>query len=243
MSEREATISHTLYIFIDESGNFDFSPKGTKHYVVNALATFEPVMQREELVRYRYELLREGYDQEYFHASEDQQFVRDEVFRLLGRLQGLYELHTVWVQKNKAHPSLYEESYEKKGRVITRTTGLKLYQKLNECLLRYIFQGKGGAVDRIVVVIGSLFTGEKKKVFLKTLKHYLKTNFPGVEFDVYCHPVGSDLNCQLADYCSWAQYVRLERGETRPYSVIAPSVKSNFDYFGTGTTLFYEYDE
>ncbi len=243
MPETAPQTPHTLYIFIDESGNFDFTPKGTKHYVVNALATFQPVSQREELVRYRYELLREGYDQEFFHAAEDQQFVRDEVFRLLGRLRDTYEVHTVWVQKNKAHPSLYRETYQKRGRTITRNTGLELYRRLNECLLRYIFNGKSGAVDRIVVVIGSLFTGEKKKIFLKTIKHYLKANFPGVEFDVYCHPVGSDLNCQLADYCSWAQYVRLERGEVRPYSVIEQSVRSNFNYFGSGTTIFYEYEE
>ncbi len=240
MPEISETIPKTLYVFIDESGNFDFSAKGTKHYVVNALATFYPVVRREELLKYRYRLLQEGYDQEYFHAAEDPQFVRDEVFRLLGQLSGSYETHTVWVQKNKAHPSLYKETYTKKGRTISRVTGLGLYQKLNECLLRYLFANKRGLVDRIVVVIGSLFTGDKKKVFLKTLKHYLRANFPGVEFDVYCHPVGFDLNCQLAD---WAQYVRLERGEMRPFNVIQPSVQSNFDYFGTGTTHFYEYDE
>ncbi len=126
MPETAPQTPHTLYIFIDESGNFDFTPKGTKHYVVNAFTTFQPVSQREELVRYRYELLREGYDQEFFHAAEDQQFVRDEVFRLLGRLRDTYEVHTVWVQKNKAHPSLYRETYQKRGRTITRNTGLEL---------------------------------------------------------------------------------------------------------------------
>lgn len=41
-------IEKTLYLFIDESGNFDFSPKGTKYFVLTALATFDPLMKREE---------------------------------------------------------------------------------------------------------------------------------------------------------------------------------------------------
>lgn len=241
MPDNQDTTPKTLYVFIDESGNFDFTPRGTKHYVVNALATYDPVNKRNELVRYRYKLLKEGYNQEYFHAAEDQQFIRDEVFRLLKTLENTYELHTVWVKKNKTHSSLYKEVHVKKdGSISYKSTGLGLYQKLIACLLQYIFVGKVGRVDRIVVVIGALFTGDKKKVFLKTLKHYLKTNFAGVEFDIYHHPVCVDLNCQLSDYCSWAQYVRLERGEERPHAIIKANIKSEFDYFRTGTTEYYK---
>lgn len=242
MSDVETTSPRTLYVFIDESGNFDFTPSGSKYFVLTGLATFDPVIQREQLVKLRYQLLREGYDHEYFHASEDKQFVRDEVFRLLGSLTGSYEVHTVWAQKNKAHSSLYKESYVKKGNVITNNTGMGLYQKLCECLLQYLFRGKAGQVDRIVVVIGALFTGDKKKVFMRTLKHYLKTHFTGVAFDIYSHPVCADLNCQLADYCCWAVSVKLERDEVRPLSVIKPNLKSAFDYFRTGTTEYYEYE-
>ncbi len=238
---REITEPKTLYVFIDESGNFDFTPKGSKHFILTGFTTFDPVVQREQLVKMRYQLLREGYDHEYFHASEDKQHVRDEVFRFLGSLGNSFEVHTVWAQKNKAHSSLYKESYLKKDKIITRVTGMGLYQKLCECLLQYLFRGRSGQVDRIVIVIGSLFTGDKKKIFMRTLKHYLKTNFTGVAFDIYSHPVCSDLNCQLADYCCWAISAKLERDERRPLSVIRPNLKSAFDYFKTGTTEYYEY--
>jgi len=91
--------------------------------------------------------------------------------------------------------------------------------------------------------VGSLFTGDKNKIFMKTLKNYLKTNFTGIDFDIYAHAVSVDLNCQLADYCSWAQYVRLERGESRPHSIIAGNIKSEFDYFARGGTIYYKYCE
>lgn len=242
MSETTNSPKQTLYVFIDESGNFDFTPKGTKHFVLTGFATYDPVSRRDELVKLRYQLLREGYDHEYFHASEDKQFVRDEVFRLLGSLKSSFEVHTIWAQKNLAHPSLYRESYMKGKKMITRNTGLPLYQKLCSCLLRYLFRGKAGYVDRIVVVVGSLFNGDKKKVFMKTLKHFLKTNFPAVAFDIYSHPVSMDLNCQLADYCCWSVLVKLERNEGRPLSVIQPNLKSAFHYFHTGTTEFYQYE-
>lgn len=231
----------TLYVFIDESGNFDFSPKGSKHFILTGFATFNPSIKREELIKLRYQLLKEGYDHEYFHASEDTQHVRDEVFRFLSSLENTYEVHTVWAQKNKTHSSLFTESYVKADKIITRVTGIVLYQKLCECLLSYLFRGKTGQVDRIVVVIGSLYTGEKKKIFMKTLKNYLKTNFLGVAFDIYSHPVSTDLNCQLADYCCWAISVKLERNESRPLSVIQPNLKSAFNYFKTGNTEYYSY--
>ena len=243
MPETQGNTSKTLYVFIDESGNFDFTPKGTKYFVLTGFTTFDPVVQRDELVRLRYQLLREGYDHEFFHASEDKQFIRDEVFRLLGNLSGSFEVHTVWAQKNRTHPSLYKESYLKGEKVITRNTGLALYQKLCTCLLRYLFRGKAGQVDRIVIVVGSLFAGDKKKVFMKTLKHFLKTNFPSVAFDIYSHPVSMDLNCQLADYCCWAISVKLEREEERPLAVIKSDIKSAFHYFRTGTKEFYQYED
>ena len=64
--------------------------------------------------------------------------------------------------------------YEKKGRIIERNTGMGLYKRLAECLLQYVFRGKKKATDKIVVVLGSLYTGEKKSVILQTLKHFLK---------------------------------------------------------------------
>ena len=182
MPENHNIIPKTLYVFIDESGNFDFTPKGTKYFVLTGFTTFDPITHREQLIKLRYQLLREGYDHEYFHASEDKQFIRDEVFRLLGSLDASFEVHAVWAQKNKTHSSLYKETYLKGGRVITRVTGIRLYEKLCSCLLKYLFSGKSGHVDRIVVVIGALFTGDKKKIYEIARKSYFADENIGVHF-------------------------------------------------------------
>ena len=234
--------SRTLYLFIDESGNFDFSPKGTKYFTLTGFVTFQPVTKRDRLLQLRYRLLSDGYNIEQFHATEDKQAVRDEVYDFLADLGNSYEVHSVIAQKNKVNPSLYKETYQKKGKTITRNTGMGLYKKLCETLLKYIFRGKDGAVDTIIIVLGSIYTGEKRKVLLQTLKHFLKENFPHIPFEIYMHQTCADLNCQLADYCCWAIYVNAEREESRPYKMIEPQIKSIFDIFESGTTIYYEYD-
>ncbi|MFA6272894.1 MAG: DUF3800 domain-containing protein [Candidatus Paceibacterota bacterium] len=235
--------SKVLYLFIDESGNFDFSPKGTKYFTLTGFVTFDPVVKRGDLVRLRYHLLSEGIDQEYFHATEDQQEVRDQVYAILASLGASFEIHSIIARKNKAHPSLYKENYMKGNRLIERVTGIGLYQKLCECLLKYVFRGQGKKVSKIIVVLGSLFVGDKKKTILQTLKRFLKINFVGIPFEIYSHQSCADLNCQLADYCCWAISVRAERGEKRPYEIIKPRVKSVFDVFKNGKTEYYQYDE
>jgi len=233
----------TLYLFIDESGNFDFTPKGTKYFLLTGLVTFEPLIKREGLIDLRYRLLSEGVDQEFFHASEDKQAVRDQVFSILASIGDTFEVRSILARKNKTNPVLYRESYTKKGRLIERSTGMGLYRKLAECLLQYIFKGKEGTASKIVVVLGSLYVGDKKRVILQTLKHFLKTNFSGIPFEIYSHQTCADLNCQLADYCCWAVAVRAERGEERPYEVIKGQVKSIFDIFKNGDREYYKYEK
>ncbi len=230
-----------LYLFIDESGNFDFSPKGTKYFILTGLITSDPVTKRGDLVKLRYKLLLEGVDQEYFHATEDQQIVRDQVYNFLTSLGDSYEVYAVAARKNKTNPILYKESYMKGSRLIERVTGIGLYRKLCECLLQYIFRGKSEQVSKIIVVLGSLFVGDKKKVLLQTLKHFLKTHFFGIPFEIFSHQTCVDLNCQLADYCCWAISVRVERKEKRPYEIIKSQVKSVFDIFKKGDWEYYQY--
>jgi hypothetical protein len=224
-------MDRTLYIFIDESGNFDFSPKGTKYFTLTAFATFDPVISRERLLRLKYNLLAQGTDQEMFHATEDRQVVRDEVYKILLGLKDTSEVHSVIVRKENVHPSLYVERYKKKGREIVLITGLPLYQKTCYALLHDIFKDKNTKTENVVVVLGSLFFGERRKIVLRTLKAYLKENFSGARFETYCHQSRSDINCQLADYCSWAVSIKRERGEVRPYEIIAPMIKSEFEMF------------
>jgi len=60
----------SLFIFIDESGNFDFSSKGTKYFILSAVSTLNP-LGKERLEEIKYDLMKNGTNLEYFHATED----------------------------------------------------------------------------------------------------------------------------------------------------------------------------
>lgn len=243
--------TNTLYIFIDESGNFDFSPSGTKYFILTSVTTLQPLEDRWRFAKLRYNLLKGGMDQECFHATEDKQRVRDLVYENLAKLADL-EIDAVIAQKNKAHPSLYLEVKPRKarrdddflGRVKIKHSGEEIYKLLSQTLLQYIFgrYDRLDDIDKIVVVLGSIFTKNKRELILKSLKQYLKrkTKKP---FYIYFHKAEADINCQLADYCGWALYVKAERGESRPYSVVKNKIKSAFDIFSRGTVEYYEYKE
>lgn len=234
----------TLYIFIDESGNFDFTASGTKFFTLTAVSTLSPLQSRDELLRKVYEMKYAGWtsgqDDYFFHATEDRQETRDWVFAALKKLD--FDIDTIIAQKNKTNPSLYTKLELSGGKFHTIRSEERFYDKISQMLLQYIFRRheEADGIEKIVVVLGSIFTGKKRGYVLKSLKQYLKQNFKK-PFYVYFHPTASDINCQIADYCGWAVYVYAERGEKRPWAEIKDKVKSCFDVFRTGTRTYYDY--
>jgi hypothetical protein len=244
------TPKQTLYIFIDESGNFDFSPNGTKYFVLTAVSTLSPLKSREDFLKGVYELKYQGWNNGqsdyYFHATEDKQETRDWVFAKIKDLDDI-QVDAIVAQKNKANPSLYiqyEVQPDAKDFLKFKTVRSeeKFYDKISQMLLQYVcnrHHDKDG-VEKIVVVLGSIFTEKKRGYVLKSLKQYLKNKFKK-PFYVYFHDTASDINCQLADYCGWAIYVAAERGEKRPFQEIKSKVASCFYVFERGTNEYYEY--
>ena len=118
----------TLFIFIDESCNFDFSQKGTKYFVLSAISTLTP-LGKERLEEIKYELMKNGTNLEYFHAAEDRQAVRNQVYSFIENLKDI-EIDSVIAQKNKTNPSLYISTKKKKPK-----KGEKLYTIALQALL------------------------------------------------------------------------------------------------------------
>ena len=239
----------TLYLFIDESGNFDFSPKGTRYFVLTSVATVKPSTGREAFLDLKYDLLkeRESGIQDFFHATEDLQAVRNRVYDLIGKTDD-FVVDSIVAQKNKANPSLHERLDPppgKNGKVIFKSmkmvkTEEEFYRMISNTLLKYTFKHYGSLdhIEQVVVVLGAVFTKNKQDYVLKNLKKYLKANF-GKPFFIYFHRVQCDINCQIADYCGWAIYVNWERGETRPLESINGKVRSMFEIFKSGKTEYY----
>ena len=84
MKNVEENANKPLFVYVDESGNLDFTSSGTAHYVLAAVATTDPFYSASELQKLKYNYLDNGKANiEYFHASEDRQFVRDDVLSII----------------------------------------------------------------------------------------------------------------------------------------------------------------
>lgn len=212
--------TNVKYLFIDESGNFDFSPQGTKHFVLTGLLMTNPSKNLNDLSDIKYEALVNGQDIEYFHASEDPQNIRDKIFDFLKTPHLDIQIYSVISEKKNVQKDMYVEKYLKRGKHIERVTGYHLYQSICLKLLKLVGIKSN---DHLIVVLGSLFTREKHAMISGTIKKYLKTKRLS-SYWIYFHQTKSDFNSQLADYCSWGIYVKMERGEARPYRSISGKI-------------------
>jgi len=96
----------SLYIFLDEGGNFDFSEKGTKFFTLSAVSLYRPFSLYQLLDSYKYDLIEHRIlpriDIEYFHFADDNRYVREKVFETLGENLPKTVLMP-WLLKNEKH--------------------------------------------------------------------------------------------------------------------------------------------
>lgn len=213
----------TLFVFIDESGNLDFSPNGTKYYVLAAAITTNPILSATKLQALKYSHLENGDDIEVFHASEDKQVIRNCVISTIKEMQGMVSVHYIYAQKNKANPSIQNRP--------------SFYAKLGATLTKFIIEYESSGFDQVIIIFDKCLKGKEQDAFLKEVKPKLKTL--GKPYRIFFHRVLSDFNGQIADYCAWSKYASLERGEMRPITSIKNITESSFDLFKSGKTEYY----
>lgn len=198
------TEKRPIYVFIDESGNFDFSPRGTGHFVMAAVIAGEPVASSGALQRLKYELLAEGVDLPHFHGSEDRQFVRDRVLEAINCLSGI-EARVFFIDKRRAGSTVHDPvgTYSLFGRAIAQS------------LLDGPPDEEGG---QVVVVFDKALTHKHENAFLAEIKPALAA--VSRPYRIYFQSVKFDFTAQIADYVAWATYVSLERNEHRPLAAL-----------------------
>ncbi len=107
-------MNRCAYIFLDEAGNFDFSPKGTYYFVLTSVSTRRPFAAHGPLDDYKHDCLEFGLDTEYFHCAQDNPRVRSRVFELIAghldqtgraqRVQHFPHRHEVLLLMTRAAP-------------------------------------------------------------------------------------------------------------------------------------------
>ncbi len=172
----------------------------------------------------RYQLIAEGMEIERFHASEDRQQVRDQVFDIIARVGG-FEFDCVVIEKRKVNPVLHDD--------------LRFYPQFANYLLQYVFRRYTDPDERVVVITDTLPVKRKKRAVEKAFKSYIRQNLGRRPFTILHHNSASHACLQAADYCNWAIYKKWRDGELRPYRVIRSFVRSEFDILQMGTEYFY----
>ena len=225
MSPLSVSLTPRIYIFADESGNFDFSrsPGASRYYYITTV-TMPTLTAGLALQELRYSLAWEGMGLgTEFHATEDAQPIRDRVFGAL--VDHDFRIDVTILEKSKAFPQV-------------RTSERDFYSLGWSAHVKH-FLPQIAAADREMLVVGaSLGTKKKRESFHAAIAEVVKPA-AGDRCRVAAWEARSDPCLQIADYCAWAVQRKWERGDERSYRQIADRIHSERDVFQHGTVHHY----
>ncbi len=220
-------MANCAYLFLDEGGNFDFSPTGTRYFILTSVATRRPFPAQASLDNYKHDCLEFGLDTEYFHCSDDNTRVRRKVFELIARHLDSLRIDCLIVEKPKIEPALRDDK--------------RFYPEMLGYLLRDVIPREiSNGVDEVIVITDTIPIQKKRQAIEKAIKGALAKMLPvGMRYRILHHASRSHYGLQIADYCNWAVFRKWQKGEVEFYDLIKPAVKSEFEIFRTETTLYY----
>lgn len=214
------------YLFADECGNFDFSTKpGASRYFILVTVMLDTCAVGHQLLDLRRSLAFKGIglDRE-FHATTDEQAVRDEVFAAI--VKEPMRIDAVVLEKSKAMPHI-------------RSTEERFYQTAWYQHMKFVAPKVVAAGDELLVISASIGTKKKKSLFHAAVKDVVRQVSPTTTAQVASWSAVSDPCLQVADYCAWAVQRKWEQGDSRSYDIIKPFVRTEFPLFALGTTRYY----
>lgn len=220
-------MAECAYLFLDEGGNFDFSPTGTHYFVLTSVATRRPFPSHGPLDDFKHDCLEFGLDTEYFHCADDNPRVRRKVFDLIAACLDSIRIDCLVVEKSKTGPALREDK--------------RFYPEMLGHLLKYVIPRElGKGVDEVIVITDTIPIQKKRQAVEKAIKGALASMLPGgMRYRILHHASRSHYGLQVADFCNWAVFRKWQKGETEFYDQLKPALRSEFDIFRTGTRHYY----
>jgi len=110
--------NQVIYIFVDEAGDMDFSANGSTYYMFNFLVKQRPFRVHEHIANYRYSLLERNLnlfnerrlDIEYFHAHNDNKYIKEELFSIISTFdKERVKVYSYILEKPKVNPQKRKE--------------------------------------------------------------------------------------------------------------------------------------
>lgn len=214
------------YIFLDESGNFDFSANGTGYFLLTSVTMRRPFRLYTELESYKYDCIESGEDVEYFHCVDDCNAVRDAVFGVIGSHLSELRIDCLVIEKRKTRPALHGDG---------------IYRWALGYLLRRVLSLEVHAGTSNVMVITDAFpVNRKRRAVEEAIQHaVVSKQLPGMKYRVAHHQSRSHYGLQVADYCCWALFRKWQRGKSVWYDRIKPALRSEIDVFAGETQHYY----
>lgn len=210
-------MARTLYLFIDEAGNFDFSKNGTKYFCLTCVYGYRADFSINSILEnYKYDIIEDFQyckKQKYFHACEDNDYIRKKVFSIISD------------HSNFSIKSIIAGKY---GALSENTDKYRFYLEVFEKLLTDVLSLQNTiVVNRIVIITDTIPIKAKREKSDKAIKTIIKRLMPkNTEFESMHHESMSHYGLQIADYCNWAIFNKWERGKLEYYEYIKDSVLS-----------------
>lgn len=182
----------SVFVYIDESGNFDFSETGTEYLVLSAVVFRKPSRSHSRMYKLKMARFEKGFHTPGFHASEDRTSAREEVFRTIQKDRHIESL-TLALDKRVLlnRPIRATEIYKGFGLVLAEQLRVSYPQR------------------RVILIFDKAFTAKDESALLSSLK--IKLAEFHTSYYIYFQSVSKDLNAQIADYVAWAHFVYFER--------------------------------
>jgi hypothetical protein len=218
------------YIFADESGNFDFSraPGASKYFSVGTILlpgdNAVEALQRD-LLKLQVDLGWQNVGSEgAFHASEDRQAVRDEVFKVLQR--HTFRADVTLLEKSKAQPH-------------TRVDDPTFFQYAWYYHFKYLAPIVTGKDDELMVTASAVGTKKLRGAFRAAVESVVQQCAWQVSPRLRFVPAETDPCLQAADYMLWAVMRWWNGGDDRALVPVRSKVRTQFDLFEWGKKHWY----
>jgi hypothetical protein len=212
------------YVFADEAGNFDVSPKGSRYFILTSVSMDDCAIA-QDLLGLRRDLAWRGVRlRREFHATEDAQSVRNEVFRLLAN-HG-FRIDATIVEKAKTLPGL-------------RPDDGTFYVFVWYRHIKHVIRKLAKPQDELLVVAASAGTQMKQEAVSQAVEGAMRRFAPSAQARVAVWSAACEPCLQIADYCCWAIQRKWEGGDLRSYVLVREKIATEFDVFAIGTEWHY----
>lgn len=216
------------YIFADEAGCFNFSREASasRYFIICTLTTSDRHKISNGLQDLRHKLiLASAPVEDSFHATDDKQIIRDEVYVELVRHK--FKIQATICEKSKAQPHI-------------RTDRATFYK------YPWFYHMKHGiqkaVPDETTLIITAASLGNKKKeraTFVNSINSVMSQTLKRSTWAVDFRQSKTDHCLQAVDYCAWAIQRKWELGDSRSYDLIQDRITYEYELWGHGEKHYY----